>query len=234
MFSVPYYSGQLEKMRVEKGVQGLLRHTLVSLNIDKKIATLEECPHVTGGSKTTSRILEHPYDMIHVVPSMSAPEFLRKSTLVTTDGWVVVDKHTLQSTRHRNIFALDDCTNTPNSKTAAAAIAQAPVVVHNIRRMIQGKSLDGYYDGYGACPLIISQRKVLLAEFSYDIFDRNTGPFPLKYIGTEGDIHQRFFFLLKKYIFPFVYWHLWTHGLWYGPTGLKIRETNQGDVPTPQ
>lgn len=226
LFSVPYYSNQLDILRVEKGVNVLFQHKLVSLNIEKKIAILEEN---TNDGKTRSRILQQSYDMIHVTPPMSAPNFLKGSLLATTEGWVDVDKHTLQSTRYANVFALGDCTNTANSKTAAAVIAQAPVVVHNIHRMIQGKPLNGYYDGYGACPLIISRGKVLLAEFSYDkklaeTFHRDTGPFPLRYIGTEGDIHQRFFFILKKYVFPFVYWNLWTHGLWSGPFGLKTRE----------
>jgi sulfide:quinone oxidoreductase len=227
MFSVPYYSNKLDSLRIEKGVHVLFQHKLLSLNIEKKVARLEEC--AVEGETSKGRIFEQPYNMIHVTPPMSALQFLQKSALVTTDGWVDVNKHTLQSTRYAKVFSLGDCTNTPSSKTAAAVTAQAPVVVHNIQRMMQGKSLNGFYDGYGACPLIISRGKVLLAEFSYDkklaeTFHRDTGPFPLRYIGTEGDLHQRFFFLLKKYIFPFVYWHLWTHGLWFGPSGLKIRD----------
>jgi sulfide:quinone oxidoreductase len=46
------------------------------------------------------------------------------------------------------------------------------------------------------------------------------GKFPFKYIGTEGDLQMRFlFYLLKERLFPFVYWNLWTKGMWYGTNG---------------
>lgn len=35
-------------------------------------------------------------------------------------GFVEVDKDTLQHIRFKNVFAIGDCANTPNSKTAAA------------------------------------------------------------------------------------------------------------------
>ncbi|MBL1259269.1 MAG: hypothetical protein COB33_001910 [Thiotrichaceae bacterium] len=43
-------------------------------------------------------------------------------------GWVDVDMHTLQHKKYSNIFGLGDCTNRPNSKTAAAIKGQTPVV----------------------------------------------------------------------------------------------------------
>ena len=54
-----------------------------------------------------------------------------------------------------------------------------------------------------------------MAEFGYggklaETFDRETGKWPWKYIGTEGWFQQRFFFLLKEKVFPYVYWNLWT------------------------
>ena len=47
----------------------------------------------------------------------------------------------------------------------------------------------------------------------------STGKFPLKYVGTDGDLQMRFFYLLKERLFPFVYWNLWTRGMWYGTNG---------------
>ena len=50
-------------------------------------------------------------------------------------------------------------------------------------------------------------------------FFLSTGKFPFKYIGTEGDLQLRFFYALKERLFPFVYWKLWTRGMWYGTNG---------------
>lgn len=52
---------------------------------------------------------------------MRTPEFLQRSTqLVDAGGFLTVDKFTLQHTKYPNIYGIGDCTNTPNSKTAAA------------------------------------------------------------------------------------------------------------------
>jgi sulfide:quinone oxidoreductase len=145
---------------------------------------------------------------------MSAPNFLRNTPISDNAGWVDVDKHTLQSTKFSNIFGLGDCTNTPNSKTAAAVTSQAPVVVHNIERSIEKLPLDGKYAGYASCPLVIARNKVMLAEFGYggklaETFGPD-GKFPHKLLGTDGEMQYRFFFFLKETVFPYAYWNLWT------------------------
>jgi sulfide:quinone oxidoreductase len=218
MFGVKFYSDKLDAIRKARNVEVDYGFNLVSLNVPQKQATFQATTG-KGESKTV------PYDLIHVGPPMSAPDFIKTSPLADAGGWLDVDKHTLQSTKYANVFGLGDCTNTPNSKTAAAVISQAPVVVHNIEKHLQQKPLDGKYNGYASCPLIIGKKHVIMAEFGYDgkimeTFNRETGKFPWKYIGTEGDLQQRFFYLLKEQFFPYVYWNLWTRGWWYGADGI--------------
>jgi sulfide:quinone oxidoreductase len=79
------------------------------------------------------------------------------------------------------------------------------------------------YQGYASCPLIVARGRTILAEFGYggklmETFG-SSGAFPLNMIGTEGKYQQRFFYFLKEQLFPFVYWNLWTRGMWYGTTG---------------
>lgn len=220
MFGVKYYSDKLEEMRTKKNVSGLFSHVLTSIDVDKKLAIFVD-------KANNNSIVRQKFDLLHVAPHMSAPDFLKKSPLSDTDGWVDVDKHTLQSTKYENVFALGDCTNTPNSKTAAAITSQVPVLVHNLEEPIDKKrreALNGSYSGYASCPLVIGQKKVMLAEFGYggqimETFGRETGRFPLKYFGTDGAVQYRFFYFLKEQLFPFVYWNLWTKGLWYGTNG---------------
>ena len=76
------------------------------------------------------------FDMIHVTPPQSAPDFIKKSPLANAAGWVDVNERTLQHNKYSNIFGLGDATSTPNAKTAAAVRKQVPVVVDNILNLI--------------------------------------------------------------------------------------------------
>lgn len=216
MFGVKHYSDKLEQIRQERGVKGIFKHQLITIDPAQKVAVFRNLD--------TGETVRQPFDFLHVAPPMSAPDFLKNSLISDGKGWVDVDKHTLQSKRYPNVFALGDCTNTPNSKTAAAITSQAPVLVHNLVRQIQEKQLDGSYSGYASCPLIIARGKIMLAEFGYggklmETFSRDTGKWPLKYVGTDGNAQYRFFYFLKEQVFPFVYWNLWTRGMWYGTNG---------------
>ena len=86
-------------------------------------------------------------------------------------------------------------------------------------------ALDGFYNGYGSCPLIVGKHRVILAEFGYDgrileTFDSKTGKFPMSLLGQAGPLQERFFAWMVKYFFPFVYWNFFLKGHWYGANGL--------------
>lgn len=52
---------------------------------------------------------------------MCTPESLRNcEDLVNSGGFVTVNKDTLQHTKFSNVFAVGDCSDSPNSKTGAA------------------------------------------------------------------------------------------------------------------
>ena len=123
------------------------------------------------------------------------------------DGWVEVDKFTLQHVRHPNVFSLGDAGSSPNSKTGAAIRKQAPVVVDNIDSFLKNQPLRASYDGYSSCPIVTSSHAMLLAEFDYDL---NLQPsFPL----LDPTKPHRAYWYLKKYGLPFMYWNLMLKGL---------------------
>lgn len=136
MFSVPKYSDALEKLRVERNVDGLLNHNLISINPSKRIATF---------STPTSTNLELPYDLLHVVPPQKPHEFISSSPLADSTGWVSVNPATLQHNNFINIFGLGDSAALPTSKTMAAISAQAPVVVDNLRAVLDGQECKAIY-----------------------------------------------------------------------------------------
>ncbi len=58
------------------------------------------------------------YDMMHMVPPQSAPDWVKKTSLAdpaNPAGYVEIDKHTMQHTRYPDVFALGDAGSSPNS-----------------------------------------------------------------------------------------------------------------------
>jgi sulfide:quinone oxidoreductase len=153
------------------------------------------------------------FDMLHLAPPQSAPDFIRNSTLANEAGWFDVDKGTMQHTKYQNIFGVGDATSVPTAKTGAAIRKQVPVVVENITRLIASNKLgDKTYNGYSSCPLVTGYGKMVLAEFDYD---SNFTPDPkLKrmFISDSSKEHRRLWWL-KKYILPRLYWKKMLKGI---------------------
>lgn len=216
MFGVPFYAKALDKIVAEYRIAPHFGHTLVAVNGPARRATFE----MRQGDRTLH--VEQSFDLLHVVPPQSAPDFIKRSPLADTSGWMSVDKYSLQHTRFANVFGLGDCTTTPNSKTAAAVRAQAPVLVQNLLSAIQRKTMSARYDGYASCPLTTSVGKIMLAEF---IYDGVVAPsFPL-----DPRVPRRTYWHLKKSYLPALYW-----GMLKGKLGLDwhaVREFPEA-VPT--
>ena len=139
------------------------------------------------------------YEMLHVTPPQSAPDFIKNSALANAAGCVDVDKHSLQHLRFPNIFSLGDASSLPTGKTGAAIRKQAPVLVQNLIALIKGGSMNASYNGYSSCPLITGRGKLILAEFDYDNNPQETFPF--------NQAKERWsMFILKRYILPYLYW----------------------------
>lgn len=139
------------------------------------------------------------YEMLHVTPPQSAPDFVKNSPLANLAGWVDVDKHSLQHLKFANIFSLGDASSLPTGKTGAAIRKQAPVLVQNLMSLLKGTPMNASYNGYSSCPLITGRGKLILAEFDYDNNPQETFPF--------DQAKERWsMFILKRYILPFLYW----------------------------
>lgn len=139
------------------------------------------------------------FDMIHVTPPQSAPDFIKNSPLANSAGWVDVDKYTLQHVKYANIFSLGDSSGLPTSKTGAAIRKQAPVLVENLLAAIHHNKLQAKYNGYTSCPLVTGYGKLVLAEFDYDGNPQETFPF-------DQSKERWSMYILKRYILPWLYW----------------------------
>jgi sulfide:quinone oxidoreductase len=172
-------------------------HTLVAVDGPAKKAWFD----VAKPDAPKERI-EVAFDMMHVTPHQTAPDFIRVSPLADAAGWVDVDQATLRHKTFENIWSLGDVMNAPNAKTAAAARIQAPVVASNMAADIDGKAAVSHYNGYGSCPLTVERGKIVLAEFGYG--GKLLPSFPSFLL--DGTKPSRAAWLLKERILPPVYW----------------------------
>lgn len=140
-----------------------------------------------------------PFDMIHVTPPQSAPDFIKSSPLANAAGWVDVDKHTLRHQKYANIYSLGDSSGLPTSKTGAAIRKQAPVLVENLLAAMQRNTPTASYNGYTSCPLVTGYGKLVLAEFDYDGKPQETFP-------IDQSKERWSMYILKRYILPWLYW----------------------------
>jgi len=155
-----------------------------------------------------------PFDMMHLAPPQSAPDFIRESKLAHQEGpskgWINVDINTLQHNVYPNVFGLGDSAALPTAKTGAAIRKQAPVVVENLLHVMKNEpELDPGYEGYSSCPLVTGYGKMVLAEFKYGN-ERDSDPFISTFIDTSKEKYSMW--LLKKYGLPYMYWNLMLKG----------------------
>lgn len=142
---------------------------------------------------------------------MSTPDVLRTcKDLVNDAGYVDVDKDTLRSTKFGNVFAIGDCGNSPNSKTAASVAAQSQIVFKNMQAVMNGQDPKSVYDGYASCPLVTGYGSCILAEFDYNLTPTETFP-------ISQDREMFIMYMMKKDFMPPLYWHMMLNGYWNGP-----------------
>jgi sulfide:quinone oxidoreductase len=193
IFGVAKYRATLEQIIIKRKIGTMFRHNLVAVRPEAKVAVFEQL------DRDNARI-EVEYEMIHVTPPQSSPDFIKSSKLANEAGWVEVDKHTTQHVRYPTVFSLGDCSSLPTSKTGAAIRKQAPVLVENLLAYRAGRVPTGHYDGYASCPLITGYGTCILAEFDY------SGT-PTETFGFDQSQERYSMYALKAYALPQIYWN---------------------------
>ncbi len=192
IFSSPHYAKTLmENVVGPRGIETHFRHELVAVRTSSREAVFHD--------HQAQREVVQPYDLLHVVPPMSAPDFVKRSPLANEGGWVDVDAATLQHLRYPNVFGIGDASSLPTSKTAAAIRAQLPVLLDNLDAVRFGGMPGARYDGYTSCPLVTGYGSLILAEFGYDLTPQETFRF-------DQSKERRSMYLLKRHVLPHIYW----------------------------
>lgn len=198
IFGSPYYAPTLAKHCEDTGIITKFKMNLTEIRPNSKEAVFQNLD-------TGDEVIEH-YDLLHVTPPMSSPDFIKRSPLANSAGWVDVDKETLRHTKFENIFGLGDASSLPTSKTGAAIRKQVPVVVENLLNQRSGKPLTAKYNGYTSCPLVTGYDSLIMAEFGYDLQPMETFP-------IDQNKERYSMFLVKRYLLPQLYWHGMLRGI---------------------
>lgn len=214
IFPVPAYAERLLKVVERRQIDLKFKHNLRAIRAESKEAVFD----VTTEEGTQTVVL--PYDMIHVTPPMSAPDFIKTSKLAVPEGpgkgWVNVHKETLQHQVYGNVLSLGDASSLPTSKTAAAIRRQAPVLVENLLALINAGELKSSYQGYTCCPLITGNDRVIMAEFDYRNLPLSTFPFDPR--------EERYsMWLVKRHLLPWLYWNRMLKGNTFEGDALNLQ-----------
>jgi sulfide:quinone oxidoreductase len=205
--NIQYWSGAGKLFAVKKYEDTLLevcRRSDIKLNLMEKLVEIDgpnkraKFIGITEKNKDVETWVD--FDMMHVTPPQSAPDFIKNSVLANGAGWVDVDKNTLQHVRYANIFSIGDASGLPTSKTGAAIRKQAPTLVENLLAVIANKPMTGNYTGYTSCPLVTGYGKLVLAEFDYNNEPMET--FPFDQSKERWSMYQ-----LKRRVLPWLYWN---------------------------
>ncbi|KAK9883996.1 hypothetical protein WA026_004931 [Henosepilachna vigintioctopunctata] len=208
IFGVKKYADALWKVVEGRNIEVNLRTNLIEVKPDKKEAIFENLDK--PGEKKV-----YEFSMLHVTPPMSTPAVLRTNKeLSNSTGFADVNPDSLQHVNFPNVFAIGDCSSSPNSKTAAAAAAQSVVVFKNLMDEMNGRKVTKKYDGYASCPLVTGYNKCILAEFDYKLQ-------PLETFPIDQDKEMISMYLMKKLFMPPLYWNLMMKGYWNGPAVMR-------------
>jgi sulfide:quinone oxidoreductase len=148
-----------------------------------------------------------PFDLLVTVPLNMGADFVARSGLGDELNYVPVDKHTLLSTTHPNIFALGDASDIPASKAGSVAHFACEVFVGNFLQHVQGQAMTGSFDGHANCFVESGDQRALLIDFNYDT-EPLPGKYPLPVVGPLSLLKETHANHLGKLAFRHVYWNV--------------------------
>jgi sulfide:quinone oxidoreductase len=149
---------------------------------------------------------EIPFDLLVTVPLNMGAEYIARSGLGDELNYVPVDKHTLLSKAHDNIFAIGDANNIPTSKAGSVAHFSVDMFTGNFSQHVAGQPMTGRFDGHANCFVESGDGKGLLIDFNYDT-EPLTGSYPVPLLGPFRLLNETTANHWGKLAFRWMYWH---------------------------
>ncbi len=186
------------------------RH-LGGLLADRKIALEGDfmVDRVDPDAKTLVSMDERvvPFDLLVTVPLNMGADFVARSGLGDELNYVPVDKHTLQSKAHDNVFVIGDASDIPASKAGSVAHFSVELFAENFVDLVEGRPMTHLFDGHANCFIESGHGKGLLIDFNYDT-EPLPGKYPVPGIGPFTLLEESYANHWGKLGFRWAYWHL--------------------------
>ena len=210
-------SGAFTKPVASKILSRLLDEKKINVVTDFSIARVDNEEHKIVSWDE----MEVPYDLLVTVPTNMGDPMIERSGLGDELNFVPVDKHTLQSKAHDNIFVIGDATDVPTSKAGSVAHFEAEVLIENIEAYMAGISLPAHFDGHANCFIESGNGKGFLLDFNYEL-EPVPGKFPVPGVGPMSLLGESRLNHMGKMAFRWVYWNVLLPGYPIPMVGHKM------------
>jgi sulfide:quinone oxidoreductase len=199
--------GAFTKPVASKHLGGMLADRNVSLEGDFMV------DHIDPDTKTIVSVDEReiPFDLLVTVPLNMGADFIARSGLGDELNYVPVDKQTLLSIAHDNIFAIGDASNIPTSKAGSVAHFSIELFTDNFLEHVSGRAMTHPFDGHANCFIDSGHGKGLLIDFNYDTQPLR-GKYPVPGLGPFTLLEESRLNHLGKLGFRWAYWNVLLKG----------------------
>ncbi|MFB6151125.1 MAG: NAD(P)/FAD-dependent oxidoreductase [Haloarculaceae archaeon] len=109
---------------------------------------------------------EIDYDLLVGIPPHSGDPLVAESGL-GEDGWIPVDRHTLEAETAEDVYAIGDAADVPTSKAGSVAHYEAGAVADRLAARVRGQVPTATYDGKTICFVESGMDEATFVEFGY-------------------------------------------------------------------
>ncbi len=200
--------GAFTKPKAAAAFGGMMAERGIEVVPDFLVEKVEGDKGENGRGVITSydgRALE--YDLLVTVPPHRGAAVIAQSVLGDDNGWLPVDKHTLQNPDYPEVFGIGDATDAPASKAGSVAHFQSEVLTENIIRFTEGLAPLPEFDGHSNCFIETGHGKAMIIDFNYET-EPLPGRFPLPGVGPFTLLEESRINHWGKLGFRWVYWNM--------------------------
>ncbi|MFD1586195.1 NAD(P)/FAD-dependent oxidoreductase [Halorientalis brevis] len=109
---------------------------------------------------------ELDYDLLVGIPPHHGSDLVIDAGL-SEDGWVDVDKHTLEATEAEDVYAIGDVADVPTSKAGSVAHYEAGAVADRLASQVRGQTPTATYQGKTICFIEAGMDEATFVDFEY-------------------------------------------------------------------
>ncbi len=195
--------GAFTKPIASKHLGGILEERNVTIESDFMVERIDP------DTKTLISFDEReiPFDLLVTIPLNMGADYVARSGLGNDLNYVPVDKQTLLSKAHSNIFAIGDASDIPTSKAGSVAHFSIELFEDNFVNHVNGRPMTKLFDGHANCFIETGSGKGLLIDFNYET-EPLPGKYPLPGLGPFSLLHESEANHWGKMTFRWVYWNL--------------------------